>query len=566
MNKKEHGKQQSKALTDIEIARRVTPQPISRIAIKLGIDEAHIELYGKHKAKLTKEPSSETKGRLILVTAINPTPFGEGKTTVSVGLADGLSRIGEKVCLALREPSLGPVFGVKGGATGGGYAQVIPMEDINLHFTGDFHAITTANNLLSALIDNHIKQGNELDLNLDRIEWQRCLDMNDRALRVIDCALGGDINGIPRKDGFVITAASEIMAILCLSENLSDLKRRLGNIVIGYDNKGAIVRAKQLNAADPMAIVLKDALYPNLVQTLEATPAIIHGGPFANIAHGCNSVRATKLALSLADIVVTEAGFGAELGAEKFFDIKCRNSHLKPSAVVLVVTARALKYNGGCPKENINAQNIEALEKGIVNLAGHIHNLKDHFGMPVVVAINRFTTDTDAEISTIQKEAEKLGAKAFVAECWAHGGAGCEGLAQEVASLCKSKEPASPTFTYSLDADIESKIEAIATKIYGAGKIIYTPEAKAKSELINQSEFRNLPVCIAKTQYSFSADPALLGRPQGFDFTVRDLYVRAGSEFIVAVCGNILLMPGLPKTPAAVKMTISDDGVIEGLF
>jgi len=552
-------------MSDIEIARSAKPLPIAEIARKLSVGEDKLELYGKYKAKLDVEPGAP-KGRLVLVTAINPTPFGEGKTTISVGLSDGLARIGEKVCIALREPSLGPVFGVKGGATGGGYAQVIPMEDINLHFTGDFHAITAANNLLSALIDNHIKQGNDLGLDLRRIEWRRCMDMNDRALREIDCALGGDINGVPRRDGFVITAASEIMAILCLAENLPDFKRRLGNIIVGYNTDGAPVRAKSLNAADAMAILLKDALKPNLVQTLEGTPAIIHGGPFANIAHGCNSVRATKLALSLADIVVTEAGFGAELGAEKFFDIKCRVSRLKPSAVVLVATARALKYNGGCPKEAINAENLPALQNGFKNLAGHLYNLRNQFGMPVVVAINRFTTDSDAEISYIQTEVEKLGAAAFVALCWGKGGGGCLELAREVARLCHEREPQSPRFTYPLDATFEEKIEAVATKIYGAGKILYTPEVKEKLAALNNSEFSSFPVCIAKTQYSFSADPALLGRPEGFDFTVRDIYLRAGSEFVVAVCGSILLMPGLSKEPAAVKMTIDDNCVIEGLF
>lgn len=552
-------------MTDIEIAHKASPRHISEIVSKLNIKEDDIELYGKYKAKIALEPPA-AKGRLVLVTAVNPTPFGEGKTTVSVGLADGLSRIGEKVCLALREPSLGPVFGVKGGATGGGYAQVIPMEDINLHFTGDFHAITAADNLLSALIDNHIKQGLSPALDVNRIEWTRCMDMNDRALRQIDCALGGDINGTPRRDGFVITAASEIMAVLCLSADLNDLKRRLGNIIIGYDTDGNAVRASALKAADAMAILLKDALKPNLVQTLEGTPALIHGGPFANIAHGCNSIRATKLALGLADIVVTEAGFGAELGAEKFFDIKCRKGGFKPSATVLVVTARALKYNGGCPKPEINTENMEALAKGAQNLAGHINNLKTGFGVPTVVAINRFSADTDAEIAYIQSEAERLGVKAFVAECWAKGGGGCKQLAEEIARICKTNEPLAPRYAYSLDMGLKQKIEAVAQKIYGAGKIIYTPQAQAKLEALNQSEFRDYPVCIAKTQYSFSDDPALLGRPEGFDFTVRDVYIRAGAEFVVAVCGSILLMPGLPKEPAAVKMTISGEGIIEGLF
>lgn len=556
--------QTKKPQSDIEIARSVAPLPITQIAAKLDIAEDSLELYGKYKAKVAIEPAAE-RGRLVLVTAINPTPFGEGKTTVSVGLADGLARIGAKVCLALREPSLGPVFGVKGGATGGGYAQVIPMEDINLHFTGDFHAITTANNLLAALIDNHIKQGNALNLDINRIEWVRCLDMNDRALRSVECGLGGEINGVPRKDGFVITAASEIMAILCLSENLADLKRRLSNIIVGYDTGGGVVRAGQLAAADAMAIVLKDALKPNLVQTLEGTPALIHGGPFANIAHGCNSVRATKLALALADIVVTEAGFGAELGAEKFVDIKCRKSGLKPSAAVLVATARALKYNGGCPKESINTQCGDALAKGIANLEGHITNLKG-FGIPVVVAINKFITDTPQEIDYIKAAAETLGAKAFVAECWAKGGAGCTELASEINRICCTAEPQAPVFAYDGDLPLRDKITTVASRIYGAGKVVFTPEAAAKLSIIDASEFCKYPICIAKTQYSFSADPNLLGRPTGFDFAVRDLYVRAGSEFIVVVCGNIMLMPGLPAAPAASKMAITNSGIIDGLF
>lgn len=549
-------------MSDIEIARKAKPLHIAQVAAKIGISEEDLEFYGKHKTKISLEPG-EAKGRLVLVTAINPTPLGEGKTTISIGLADGLSRLGEKVCLTLRQPSLGPVFGVKGGATGGGYAQVIPMEDINLHFTGDFHAITTANNLLSAMIDNHIKQGNELGI--QTVEWRRCLDMNDRALREVDVALGGEINGIPRRDGFVITAASEIMAILCLSENLKDLKRRLANIIVGYDKDGNTVKAGQLNAADAMAIVLKDAIKPNLAQTLEGTPAVIHGGPFANIAHGCNSVRATKLALSLADIVVTEAGFGAELGAEKFLNIKCRKAGLKPSAAVLVATARALKYNGGCPKEETNKENLGALKKGIVNLEGHIANLK-RFGLPVVVAVNRFITDTEAELALIKTAAEGLGAKAFVAECWAKGGEGCLELAAEIARLCKTSTPSLPLFSYAEEDGIDKKIEAVAKNLYGAGNIIYTPEAKEKLDKINASEYKTYPVCIAKTQYSFSADPNLLGRPTGFDFVVRDLLIRAGSEFIVAVCGSILLMPGLPKVPAAARMTITDDGEIDGLF
>lgn len=552
-------------MSDIQIARQATPKHISEIAAKLGIGDNELELYGKYKAKIAIEPSA-SKGKLVLVTAVNPTPFGEGKTTVSVGLADGLSRMGKNVCLTLREPSLGPVFGVKGGATGGGYAQVIPMEDINLHFTGDFHAITAADNLLSALIDNHIKQGNEQKLDLDRIEWRRCLDINDRALRQIDCALGGEINGIPRKDGFVITAASEIMAILCLAENLDDLKRRLGNIIIGYDTEGNPVKASALKAADAMAILLKDAIKPNLVQTLEGTPAIIHGGPFANIAHGCNSIRATKLALGLADIVVTEAGFGAELGAEKFFDIKCRAGNLRPSAVVLVVTARALKYNGGCDKAAINSEDTASLAKGIVNLAGHIKNLQEGFGVPTIVAINRFSSDTNAELEFIRSSAQQLGAQAYIAECWAHGGGGCKDLVQQIAQICEHSTLGSIRYAYPLEAGFKQKIEAVAQKIYGAGKVIYTPAADAKLAELDASTYRNFPVCIAKTQYSFSDNAALLGRPQGFDFTVRDVYIRAGAEFVVAVCGNILLMPGLPKEPAAVKMTISGEGIIEGLF
>lgn len=546
-------------MKDIEIARAARPVKITEIAKKLGINEEDVEQYGKYKAKLMCEPKENPKAKLILVTATNPTPYGEGKTTVSVGLADGIARLNKKVCLALREPSLGPVFGVKGGAAGGGYAQVIPMEDINLHFTGDFHAITSANNLLSTLIDNHIKQGNALKIDINRIEWKRCLDLNDRALREIECGLGGEVNGTPRKDGFVITAASEIMAILCLSRDLVDLKTRLADILIGYDTDGNRITAGMLKAHEAMAILLKDAIYPNLVQTLEGTPAVIHGGPFANIAHGCNSVRATKLAMSYSDYVVTEAGFGADLGAEKFIDIKCRTAGLTPSAVVIVTTIRALKHNGG------GAEKEDALKKGLKNLEGHIENITKKFNLPAVVAINQFLTDTNEEIALIKETAKGKGVNAVVAECWSKGGLGCLELANEVTKIADSGS-SDIHYAYPLNISAKDKIITLAKHIYGAGEVTFSAAAEEKLHIIENSPYKNYPVCVAKTQYSFSADPALLGRPSGFTFQVRDINLRAGARFIVAVCGSILLMPGLPAVPAAVNMSIDEKGVIEGLF
>ncbi len=548
-------------MTDIEIANLYTMKPIVNIAAKLGVAEDSIEQYGRYKAKITPPLDLKTKGKLIFVTAVNPTPYGEGKTTVSVGLSDGLSLTGRKTCLALREPSLGPVFGIKGGATGGGYSQVVPMEDINLHFTGDFHAVTAANNLLSALIDNHIKQGNSL--NIKNVSWRRTMDCNDRALRTVEVALGGEVNGVPRTDGFDITAASEIMAVLCLSNDLTDLKRRLGNIIIGNEADGKDIYAKDLKAENAMAILLKDAIKPNLVQTLGGTPALIHGGPFANIAHGCNSVLATKTALHYADYVVTEAGFGAELGAEKFVDIKCRTANLKPSAVVLVVTARALKYNGGAAKDEVNRTNLDALKKGLCNLEGHIQNIKK-YGVPVVVAINHFVTDTVEELYAIKFAAENLGVKAVVTNAWADGGKGCVELANEVAALCEIESKLN--FVYPVDAAMEEKISAIALNLYGAGRVVYSDEAKITLDSLKGSEYEHYPVCIAKTQYSFSPDAKLLGRPTGFDLYVRELKVRGGAEFVVAVCGNIMLMPGLSAHPNAENMTIGADGKISGLF
>ncbi|MGI6213379.1 MAG: formate--tetrahydrofolate ligase [Christensenellales bacterium] len=545
-------------MTDIEIARAAKPLAIGEVAQKLGVPPEAVEPYGKYKAKLMIEPGDNPSAKLILVTATHPTPYGEGKTTLSVGLSDGIARLNKKVCLTLREPSLGPVFGTKGGAAGGGRAQVIPMEDINLHFTGDFHAVSSANNLLSALIDNHIKQGNKLNLDLNRIEWKRCIDLNDRALREIECGLGGEVNGVPRKDGFVITAASEVMAILCLARDMRDLKERLADILIGYDTQGNRVTASMLGGHQAMAILLKDALAPNLVQTLEGTPAIIHGGPFANIAHGCNSIRATKLAMSYADYVVSEAGFGADLGAEKFIDIKCRTAGLTPSAAVIVTTIRALKHNGG-------GQDLAALGNGLANLGAHIANLTQKLGLPSVVAINRFSSDTAEELETVIQYAQSRGVKAFVAECWEKGGIGCLELAKEVTKIADSQTSA-VKFAYPEECGAEDKISVLAKEIYGAGEVIFEPAAKEKLAVINNSPYRNYPVCVAKTQYSFSADPALLGRPQGFTFNVKDLNVRAGARFIVAVCGKILLMPGLSERPAANSMTIDDNKNIDGLF
>ncbi|MDE6758423.1 MAG: formate--tetrahydrofolate ligase [Clostridia bacterium] len=550
--------------SDIEIANSVTLLPIRKIAEKLNLTENELENYGNYKAKIAKKPSPATDN-LILVTAINPTAFGEGKTTTSIGLADGMSKLGKKVCLALREPSLGPVFGIKGGATGGGMAQIAPMEDINLHFTGDIHAITTANNLISAIIDNHIMQGNELDLDPDNVVWKRCMDMNDRALRSIQIALGGEKNGVPRYDGFDITAASEIMAILCLASDLKDLKKRIGDIIIGYDKKGNAVTCRQLGAVDAVAITLKDALKPNLVQTLEGTPAIVHGGPFANIAHGCNSIIATRLAMSVADYVITEAGFGADLGAEKFLDIKCRVANIKPKTVVLVATARALKYNGGIAKEDGAKENLDALEKGMPNLVGHIRNLKEVYGVNVVVAVNKFITDTDKEIEMIKDACRKENAPCALCECWAKGGEGSIQLAQTV--LAELDKPSDLKFAYDLNMSVEDKIFAVASKIYGAKSVEYSEQAKASIAMIEKLGKSNLPICIAKTQYSFSDDASKLGRPTGFSMKVRDIEIRGGAGFLVVVCGNIMLMPGLSKRPSALGMTIDDDTQeIRGLF
>lgn len=551
-------------MTDIEIARNTKIKPITKVAKKLKIKQKNLELYGNYKAKLSIN-NLNPKGKLILVTAINPTSAGEGKTTVSIGLADGLNVIGKKVCLALREPSLGPVFGIKGGATGGGYSQIVPMEDINLHFTGDFHAITSANNLLSAMIDNHIHQGNLLDLDTEKIFHKRCIDMNDRALRLIECGLGGKTNGVPRFDGFNITSASEVMAILCLASDMDDLKRRLGDIMIGLNKSGKPVYAKDLKAQDAMAILLKDAIKPNLVQTLIGTPAIVHCGPFANIAHGCNSNNATKLAMSLADYCVTEAGFGADLGAEKFLDVKCRVSGLKPNCVVVVATIRALKLHGGADKTMLKEENIDALKKGIPNLLKHISNIKDVYKLPVVCAINQFTDDTEKEINLVKEEVEKLGVKAILSNVFGHGGQGATNLAQEVVKLCEC-DNSKFTFTYEDNDTIEDKIRKVATKIYGAKDVILLDKAKESLANINALKLNTYPVVIAKTQYSLSDDKNLLGRPENFVVTIRDLEIRNGAKFIVALAGDMMLMPGLSKTPAAVNMHISNDMIIEGLF
>lgn len=554
-------------LTDIEIAQMTKLAPIRDIAAKLGIDEEELEYYGRYKAKLSQELIDRTKdkenGKLILVTAINPTPAGEGKTTTSVGLADAMSLLGKKTLVCLREPSLGPVFGVKGGAAGGGYAQVVPMEDINLHFTGDMHAITAANNLCCAMLDNHIQQGNSLGIDVKRILIKRCLDMNDRQLRNIICGLGGRVNGVPREDGFIITVASEVMAILCLSSDLADLKERLGKILVAYTTDGKPVYAADLKANGAMAALLKDALKPNLVQTLEGTPALMHGGPFANIAHGCNSVRATGLGLKLADYVVTEAGFGSDLGAEKFFDIKCRKTGFRPSAVVIVATVRALKYNGGVPKTELGEENVEALSRGIVNLGKHIENMRA-FGVPTVVAINRFGSDTDAELKYIEDYCASCGADFALAEVFAKGGEGGRELAEKV--IAATEKPGELHFTYDDDMPLRDKINAVATKIYGADGVTYTTAAvKAIAEL-EKLDTAKLPVCIAKTQYSLSDDPALLGRPQGFTVTVRDVRLSNGAGFVVVYTGDIMTMPGLPKLPAAERIDVDSKGTITGLF
>ena len=546
--------------SDIEIARESRLRPIGEIAAKLGLTEDEIETYGKYKAKVTRKPGKQ-KGKLILVTAINPTPLGEGKTTVSIGLADAFTLMGKKCCLALREPSLGPVFGIKGGATGGGYSQVLPMEDINLHFTGDLHAITAANNLLAALIDNHIKFGNELGI--DRISFRRAMDMNERSLRKIILSAKGGADGEPHEGGFDITAASEVMTTLCLAEDMTDLKKRLAAIIVGYDGAGRAVTAGDLGAEEAMAILLKDAIKPNLVQTIGGTPAFIHGGPFANIAHGCNSVIATKTALSLSDITVTEAGFGADLGAEKFLDIKCRKAGLKPAAVVLVATVRALKYNGGVDKTALTGEDIPALRRGIVNLGAHIDNLTKVFGVPLVVSINKFATDTEAEISCVKEYCAEKGVKAVVNECFLKGGEGAKTLAEEV--LAAAEKDYTIAYAYELSDPLKVKIEKVARRIYGAAEVTYSSEAAAKLAAAEEQGYGAFPVCIAKTQYSLSPDQKALGRPVGFTFPVTDITVRGGAGFVVVECGSVMLMPGLPKEPNAYKMTINEDGVIDGL-
>ena len=553
--------------SDIEIAQSVKPKHILEIAKTAGIDDKYIEQYGNVKAKLDLsilKESDRKDGKLILVTAITPTPAGEGKTTTTIGLADGLKRIGKNVMVALREPSLGPVFGVKGGAAGGGYAQVIPMEDINLHFTGDFHAIGAANNLLAAMIDNHIYQGNNLNIDPRRITWHRCVDMNDRQLRFVVDGLGGKVNGVPREDSYDITVASEIMAVLCLSSSITDLKERLKKIIIGYTYDNKPVTAVELNAHGAMTALLKDALKPNLVQTLEGTPAIVHGGPFANIAHGCNSVIATKMAIKLGDYAVTEAGFGADLGAEKFLDIKCRVAGLKPNAVVIVATIRALKMHGGLAKTELNSENLVALEKGLPNLLRHVHNIKDVYKLPSVVAVNRFPTDTDKEIELVIEKCKELGVNVVLSTVWADGGKGGEELAKEVVNLCEKENDF--TFSYSLDESIAEKIESVAKKVYGGDGVIFSDEAVKQIKTLEELGFSSLPVCIAKTQYSFSDDMTKLGAPEGFKITVRSLKVSAGAGFIVVLTGNIMTMPGLPKVPAAEKIDVDENGIISGLF
>lgn len=555
-------------LTDIEIAKQADIKPISDIAEKLGISADELEFYGKYKAKLPlsllKKYESREDGKLILVTAINPTPAGEGKTTVTVGLGEAMNRIGKKAVIALREPSMGPVFGIKGGAAGGGYAQVIPMEDINLHFTGDMHAITAANNLLCAIIDNHIQQGNELRIDPRRILFKRCLDMNDRALRNVVIGLGGKVNGVPREDGFMITVASEIMAILCLSSGIKDLKERLGSILTAYTYDGTPVYARDLNAVGSMAALLKDAIKPNLVQTLENTPALMHGGPFANIAHGCNSVTATRLALKLGDYCITEAGFGADLGAEKFLDIKCRCAGLKPSCVVIVATIRALKYNGGVPKAELSKENTDALKKGIVNLETHIENMRK-YGLPVVVAINRFATDTEAEIETIEAFCREKDVPVSLTEVFAHGGEGGKELAEKVVKTIETKE-AHFNPIYDEKLSIKEKLNVLAKEIYRAGDVVFTSNAEKAISEIEKLGKDKLPICVAKTQYSLSDDPQKLGSPKGFTLTVRDVRLSAGAGFIVALTGDIMTMPGLPKQPAAYKIDVDDDGNVSGLF
>ena len=553
--------------TDIEIAQSTPMRPITEIAATAGVEDKYLEQYGKYKAKVDLSLLNESEkndGKLILVTAITPTPAGEGKTTTTIGLADGLRKIGKNVMIALREPSLGPVFGVKGGAAGGGYSQVVPMEDINLHFTGDFHAIGAANNLLAAMLDNHIYQGNALHIDPRRITWKRCVDMNDRQLRFITDGLGGRVNGTPREDGYDITVASEIMAVLCLSNSLRDLKERLSRIIVGYTYDEQPVTAGQLHAAGAMTALLKDALKPNLVQTLEGTPAFVHGGPFANIAHGCNSVIATKMALKLGDYAVTEAGFGADLGAEKFLDIKCRYAGLRPSAVVVVATIRALKMHGGLAKTELGSENLDALEKGLPNLLRHVSNMKNVYKLPCVVAVNRFPTDTDAEVNLVIEKCKALGVNVRLSTVWADGGNGGVALAEEVVRLCE--EPNDFSFSYELDGTIEEKIEAVVRRVYGGNGITVMPKAKKAIAQLTALGFGNLPVCMAKTQYSFSDDPTKLGAPEDFTVTIKEVKVSAGAGFIVVLTGDIMTMPGLPKVPAAERIDVDDNGVISGLF
>lgn len=554
--------------TDIQIAQEASMEPIQKVAAALGIEEEDLEFYGKYKAKISDELWEKVKdrpdGKLILVTAINPTPAGEGKTTTTVGLGEAFGRLGKKAVIALREPSLGPCFGIKGGAAGGGYAQVVPMEDLNLHFTGDFHAITSANNLLAALLDNHIQQGNALGIDTRQVVWKRCLDMNDRVLRNVVVGLGSKGDGVVREDHFVITVASEIMAVLCLSNDMEDLKRRLGRMIVAYTREGKPVTAEELHATGAMAALLKDALKPNLIQTLEHTPALVHGGPFANIAHGCNSVRATKTALKLADYVVTEAGFGADLGAEKFFDIKCRKAGLKPDAVVLVATVRALKYNGGVPKDQLSHENLEALEKGIVNLEKHIENLQK-YGVPVVVTLNSFLTDTKAEIDFVEKFCKDRGCEFAISEVWEKGGEGGIALAEKVLETLSAKESHFRVL-YDDQQPLAAKIETIAKEIYGADGVVFSAAVSKELKHLTELGFGNLPVCMAKTQYSLSDDAALLGRPENFTVNVREVYISAGAGFVVAITGAIMTMPGLPKKPAADSIDVDESGKITGLF
>ena len=554
-------------MTDLEIAQSVQMRPITEIAATAGIDEAYLEQYGRYKAKVSSallRESPRKNGKLILVTAITPTPAGEGKTTTTVGLADGLRKLGKNAVVALREPSLGPVFGLKGGAAGGGWAQVVPMEDINLHFTGDFHAIGAANNLLCAMVDNHIYQGNALGIDPKSIPLHRCVDMNDRQLRYTVDGIGGRVNGVPREDSWDITVASEVMAVFCLAESVADLKARLGRIIVGYTYDGAPVTASDIKAVGAMTALLRDAISPNLVQTLEGTPAFVHGGPFANIAHGCNSVIATRMALKLGDYAVTEAGFGADLGAEKFLDIKCRTAGLEPDAVVIVATVRALKMHGGKAKTDLGSEDLAALERGLPNLLRHVSNIRDVYGLPSVVAINRFPTDTDAELALVVQKCAELGVKAVESNAWAQGGAGARALAEEVVQLCE--QPHTFRFSYALDGSIEEKLEAIATRIYRADGVAFTPAAKKQIAQLTALGFGGLPVCVAKTQYSFSDNPALLGAPEGFTVTVRNVKVSAGAGFLVALTGDIMTMPGLPKRPAAESIDVDETGKIIGLF